>query len=185
MRPDNLSLCGYGTKCDHLVRHVRPLQHDRQKPQEVNLSSESLVSFIVNVFSISSLIPNPWRIVLPAFAFFLLMAVLSSVSACRSQGLLSDTCDSLSYAFDRNGTVPGCPDLFNHFTRPIGLVKASVLYFAYIAFTYSAMIFWWCLTLIMLLRCLLGVDFQRTEVEIKPLSTVPSTPTAQLNQSLK
>lgn len=131
---------------------------------------------ITNLLSILSLIPNPWRIVLPAFAFFLLMAVLSVFYACRSQGLLNKTCDSLSEAFDRNGSIPACPDLFNHFTRPIGLVKASVLYFAFIAFSYLTMIFWWCLTLLMLLRCLLGVDFQRTEVEIKPLSTVSEHP---------
>lgn len=119
----------------------------------------------------SSLIPNPWRIVLPAFVYFAFMAVLSIYYTCRTQKVLNEACHYLSNAFDRNGAVPKCGALLDQFAADVGLVRPSVLYYAYFSCVYAVLILWIFLSALMLLRCMFGVDFQKTGVEIRPIST--------------
>lgn len=130
-----------------------------------------------------SLIPNPWRIVLPAFVYFVFMAILSVYFACRSHGALNAVCNSLSNAFDRNGLLPSCGALLDQF----GGHSTSVLYYSFLTCTYSVLVLWTFLSVFMLLRCLLGTDFQRTGVEIRELSsglTVSSAPTPEVQHKV-
>lgn len=133
--------------------------------------------------STHSLIPNPWRIVLPAFVYFAFMSILSIYYTCRSQKALNAACQSLSNAFDVNGDVPMCGALLDQFAGT-GHVNPSVLYYAYLVCIYAVMFLWIFLSTLMLLRCVFGVDFQKTGMEIKPIScgvseSMAPTPLAQ------
>lgn len=112
------------------------------------------------------------------------MSILSIYYAVHSLQSINGACQSLASAFDRNGSIPSCARLFDQFAVGSArhYVNASVLYYAFYVCTYSVMILWIFLSALMLFRCLLGVDFVRTDVEIKPISvlSVSQAPTPPL-----
>lgn len=131
-----------------------------------------------------SLIPNPWRIVLPAFVYFVSMAILSIYYTVHAHQSMDSACESLASAFDRNGSIPSCPQLFDQFAVEAAekagrhyYVSASALYYVFYVCSYSVMVLWIFLSALMLFRCLFGVDFVRHDMEIKPISVLSASQT--------
>lgn len=141
------------------------------------LNSLNLISLSLSLFH--SLIPNPWRIVLPAFVYFAFMSMVAIYFTIRSQQSLNGVCESLSSAFIQSGEVPKCPQLMDQFAvASTGhWVAPSVLFFAFYVCMYSVMVLWLFLSGLMLFRCLFGVDFQRTGVEINHITSASKAPT--------
>lgn len=102
------------------------------------------------------------------------MSVVAVYFTVWSHSALNGACASLSNALDKSGPIPSCGGLFDLFAPRLAkhYVNASVLFYAFYVCTYATLILWIFLSALMLCRCLLGVDFQRTAVEIKPMSGV-------------
>lgn len=114
---------------------------------------------------------------MPALVYFVCMSILSIYYAVHSLQSINGACHSLGSAFDRNGSIPSCARLCDQFAggHYAGhYVNASALYYAFYVCTYSVMILWIFLSALMLFRCLFGVDFVRTDVEIKPIAVLLS-----------
>lgn len=113
-------------------------------------------------------LPQPWRIVTPAIAFFLLMACLSIANLVIVQKGLSKFCES----FERRLPDIGCEVAMNRYMiTPYTELKVapSVLSIMLNSFNYIAFSLWMISLLWLVARIMFVIDFHLVRVTVKTI----------------
>lgn len=121
------------------------------------------------------MLPDPWRIVLPALIFFLCMALLSTFYTVHSVRRLSAVCNQLILS-DDNGTVSmaTCASTIDQvLLAPLSnpdyaALSPSALYYSLTVCIYAVTFMWLLAVCLLTVRCIFGSDFKAVTVQVTP-----------------
>lgn len=114
-------------------------------------------------------VEEPWRIVLPALVFFMVMTIISSVHLILIVTRLNGFCDSLKFDF-HDKSIP-CGLLLDRFSlKDIAIIPASSNYLLSIIFAWLTLLLWASAVIIMMLRFVYGTDFEMIDLPVSLLN---------------
>lgn len=115
-------------------------------------------------FYICRFIHKSWRLVVPAVIFFGVLAICTAIYAALLNSRLNDFCNEFKQKFSNN-ELP-CILLINRFSLNDSTILTSGTNFSLTkGIAYLRIFLWLIAGFVMLLRCMLGADFEIEEVE--------------------
>lgn len=162
------------TNCRVNLRHRLDCIYCDQRPsrwsscQIVSAHCVTLILMFQLIF-VSFLFPirfihKAWRLVVPAIVCFTILTIFSAVYAGILNSRLNDFCDEFKSKF-KNKNVP-CELLITRFSLNDDTAWSPAMNFILCKFfSWLTVLLWLLAALIMLMRCILGADFNIEEVE--------------------
>lgn len=120
--------------------------------------------FNSHAFRINRVIHKAWRFVVPAVVTFGVFAILCVIYAAYLNSQLNDFCDEFKQNFSNDEI--SCKVLLNRFSLNDNTAfHPDINYNMAKTIAYIRIFLWLLAGFVMLLRCILGVDFEMQEVE--------------------
>lgn len=111
----------------------------------------------------NSFLPQPWRIVIVSLVFFISMLIISVINLVH----IKDGSDAFCRQFKKTMPDVSCIVLISHFKMTKFPIVPGILYILLIVFSWTLVVCWSVLTLIMILRIVFVIDFQLVRVTVR------------------
>lgn len=127
-------------------------------------------------------VEEPWRIVLPALVFFVVMTIISAIHQIILTSRLNHFCDDLKSNF-YDKSIP-CSLVINRFSfndelSNHTLISAALNYNLSVAFSWIRLALWALAVAVMMLRCVYGTDFEMIDIPLSLLGYHSEQPAQQ------
>lgn len=127
-----------------------------------------------------SSLAQPWRIVFPAFVFFVLVTLTSFIRLFYFHGTMNNFCGQIRANLTGDYS---CSELLNifSFVQDDSATKAGTSYSATVGLAWMSALTWLCTVVVMFLRCFFAADFEI--VTVGPTGSPVHNDLSSMNES--